>query len=349
MALRLEAEGASVLVEVTRGRVVESVHRGRAVAVDGAGETVARLGDDASLTFVRSAAKPHQALSIITEGAAERFSLTDRELAVACGSHNGEAVHTETVLSILTKAGLDASALKCGAHEPYGKGAARALEEKGEKPSAIHNNCSGKHAGMLALSVHLGAPPDSYLRPEHPVQKLILERVAQFSGVPAGEIQFAVDGCGVPAFVLPLRAAALMYARLVATPPEFGEETAAACRRLVSAMLAHPEMVEGDGELDTELMRAGRGRFVSKVGAEGFYAAGILPCERWPRGLGLAAKLEDGDRNDRARPPAATELLRQLGALNEEDLKGLQKFARAVVKNNRGEDVGEVRPGFSLL
>lgn len=346
MALRQEGGGAAVLVEVTRGRVVESVHRGRAVVVDGAGETVARLGADSSLTFVRSAAKPHQALSIITEGAAERFSLTDRELAVACGSHNGEAAHTDAVLSMLRKAGLDASYLKCGAHEPYGKEAARALREKGEAPSAIHNNCSGKHAGMLALSVHLGAQPDSYLRPEHPVQKLILERVGQFSGVPAREIQFAVDGCGVPAFALPLRAAALMYARLVATPAEFGKETADACRRLVSAMIAHPEMVEGEGELDTELMRAGRGRFVSKVGAEGFYAAGVPPCERWPRGLGLACKIEDGDRGDRARPAAAAELLRQFGALNEEDMSTLHKFARATVKNNRGEEVGEVRPAF---
>jgi L-asparaginase II len=140
-----------------------------------------------------------------------------------------------------------------------------------------------------------------------------------------------------------------MYARLVAPPPEFGPETADACRRVVGAMLAHPEMVEGAGELDTELMRAGRGRFVSKVGAEGFYAAGILPCDRWPSGLGLACKIEDGDRLDRARPAAAVELLRQLGALPEADLRGLARFAQPPVKNNRGEEVGEVRPTFRFL
>ncbi len=339
---------APVLVEVTRGGLVESVHRGRAVAVDPSGEVVARLGDDGAVTFVRSSVKPQQALPLILEGAAARFSLTGRELAVACASHNGEPIHREAAASVLSKAGLDASHLKCGAHEPYGKEAARLLRERGERPSALHNNCSGKHAGMLLLAAHLGAPPDSYIRPEHPVQRLIIRRIAQFSGLRAVEIPFAVDGCGVPTFALPLRAAALMYARLVSPPAEFGDATGEACRRVVAAMLAHPEMVEGEGELDTELMRAGRGRFVSKVGAEGFYSAGVLPCERWPAGLGLACKIEDGDKGDRARPRIAVEALRQLGVLGGNELKSLSKFSHQTLKNHRGEEVGEARAAFRL-
>ena len=130
---------------------------------------MARLGDDGAVTFVRSSAKPQQALPLILDGAAARYSLSERELAVACASHNGESIHTEAARSVLSKAGLDASHLKCGAHEPYGKEAARLLHERGEQPSALHNNCSGKHAGMLLLAAHLGAPPETYLSPEHPV------------------------------------------------------------------------------------------------------------------------------------------------------------------------------------
>ncbi|HEV3468202.1 MAG TPA: asparaginase [Pyrinomonadaceae bacterium] len=334
------------LVEVTRGSVVESVHRGHVVAVDGGGRVVARVGSPEVFTYVRSAAKPQQVLPLVTSGAAERFGLVESEIAVACGSHNGEPAHTEAVLSLLGRAGLDASSLKCGPHEPYGEEAAAALKERGERPSAIHNNCSGKHAAMLALAVHLGAPPDSYDRPGGPVQREVFAAVSQFAGVPAGDLRFAVDGCGLPAFALPLRATALMHARLASPPPEFGGRTREACRRVVAAMLAHPEMVEGDGELDTEIMRAAGGRLVSKVGAEGVYTAAVLPSERWPRGLGLALKIEDGDRGDRARPRAAVALLRRLGLLGEDLPRALSKLADPVIKNHRGDHVGEMRVCF---
>jgi L-asparaginase II len=345
------------LVEVTRGSFVESVHRGHLVALDGAGQTVARLGSAGASALMRSATKPFQALPLVASGAADRFGFCGRELAVACGSHDGERIHTEAVLSMLSKAGLGVSDLKCGAHEPYGKEAAGELRKRGERPTALHNNCSGKHAGMLALALHLGAPTATYYEPESPVQRAVFRAVSHYAGVPEDELAFATDGCGVPTFALTVERMARMFARLVAHGGEgdwgAGDELngvacAASARRVISTMLAHPEMVEGEGELDTELMRAGAGRFVSKVGAEGVYAAGVLPCERWPKGLGLAFKIEDGDKGDRARPVAAVEALRRLGVLGPAELKSLSGFARKTLKNHRGEEVGEVRPSPAL-
>ncbi len=345
------------LVEVTRGSFVESVHRGHLVALDGAGRLVAQIGSGGASALMRSATKPFQALPLVASGAADRFGFGGRELAVACGSHDGERIHTEAVLSMLSKAGLGVRDLKCGAHEPYGKEAAGELRAKGERPTAAHNNCSGKHAGMLALARHLGAPTEDYLKPESPVQRAVFRAVSHYAEVPEEELSFATDGCGVPTFALTVERMARMFARLVAHGGEAdggacdglnGVACAASARRVVSVMLAHPEMVEGEGELDTELMRAGAGRFVSKVGAEGVYAAGVLPCGRWPRGLGLAFKIEDGDKGDRARPRVAVEALRQLGVLGEGELKSLRKFAGQTLKNHRGEEVGEARPAFSL-
>jgi L-asparaginase II len=312
---------------------------------------------------MRSATKPFQALPLVASGAADRFGLTDAELAVACGSHDATAAHTEAVLSLLTRAGLSASDLKCGAHEPYSKEAAEALRERGQRPTALHNNCSGNHAGLLALALHLGADVATYYRPENPAQRAVFRAVSEFSGVPTDELEYATDGCGIPTFALSVGAMARMFARLVAPEGAWGGGAlgggvtresvrgavgANAARRVVGAMLARPELVEGDGELDTELMRAASGRLVSKVGAEGIYSAGVLPCERWPDGLGLAFKIEDGDKGDRARSPAAVEALRQLGVLGEAELKSLSKFARQTLRNHRGDEVGETRAVFRL-
>jgi L-asparaginase II len=353
-------------VVVTRGSFVESVHRGHVVAVDGRGRVVAQLGSAGAVAYMRSATKPFQAMPLVASGAADRFGLNDAELAVACGSHDATPAHTEAVLSILKKAGLSVSDLKCGAHEPYSKETAAALRERGERPTALHNNCSGKHAGMLALALHLGADARTYDRADNPVQRAVFRAVSDFSGLPAEGLEYAFDGCGVPTFALTLETMARMFARLVAPPragdgaaPAGGDEAAEpargavasnVARRVVGVMLAHPEMVEGDGELDTELMRAGAGRLVSKVGAEGVYAAGVLPCRRWPDGLGAAFKIEDGDKGDRARSPAAVELLRQLGALSDEEAASpaLSELARRTLKNHRGDEVGEVRPAFRL-
>src|SRR4051812_5123815 len=332
------------LVLVTRGSFVESIHAGHLVIVDGDGRAVASLGSPDAVSFMRSATKPFQALPLVASGAADRFRFDAREIAVACGSHNGERAHTETVLSMLAKIGLSVSDLKCGAHEPYGPDAARALRERGERPTALHNNCSGKHAGMLALALHLGAAVSTYDRPDGPVQRAVFRAVSQFSGVPEDELRFATDGCGVPTFALSVSTMAAMFARFVA-----GAGEADSARRIIESVLAHPEMVEGDGELDTKLMRAGRKRFISKVGAEGVYCAGVLPSERWPRGLGLAFKIEDGDKGDRARPRVAVEALRQLGLFGDEDLNSLSKFTRQTLENHCGDEVGGVRASFTLF
>jgi L-asparaginase II len=344
-----EAAGAefspALLVEVRRGSITESRHYGHVVVLEG--DQLSSLGAPEAVTFLRSSAKPHQIIPLVATGAADHFNFTDREIAVACGSHNGEAEHTQTVASMLGKIGLDEGALRCGAHEPYGEDAAGRLRERNEKPTALHNNCSGKHAAMLALALYLGAPVENYEEPEHPVQQLIARTIEQFSDVPVNEMGLGADGCSAPNFAVSLRAMALMYARLVRPPAFFDDALRAAAARIVNAMQAHPEMVEGRGELDTELMKACPGRLVSKVGAEGVYTAGILPCERFPGGAGVAFKIEDGDKADRARSPVAVEILRQLDLLSR-SARGLDRFARPLVRNHRGDEVGEVVTAFEL-
>lgn len=336
------------LVEVRRGPVVESRHRGHVAAVDGEGRLVAALGEPETVTYLRSSAKPFQAVPLLTSGAADRFGLTGAELALACGSHSGEDLHAGAVARMLAKAGLDESFLKCGVHDPYDRATAERLRLQGESPGVLRNNCSGKHTGMLVLSRHLGAPPEAYDDPEGPVQQAILRAVAQFSGLPAAGIAVGTDGCGVPVFGLPVRSMALMYARLVAPPESFDAATREACARLTAAMTARPELVGGTTErFDTEVMRAARGLVVSKIGAEGVYTAGVLPCERWPKGLGLAFKIEDGE-DRRARSTIAIESLRQLDVLDENAYKSLSPYASFPVLNHRGEIVGKIRASFEL-
>ncbi len=336
------------LVEVRRGAITESRHRGHVVAVDGNGVIVAHIGSPETLTFLRSSAKPHQAIPLVASGAAERFQFTDREIALACGSHSGQPLHAELAAAMLEKIGLDASALKCGVHEPFDRETAQAMRQRGEQPSVLHNNCSGKHAGMLALALHLGAPVETYDWPSHPVQLAIGRTVAQFSAVPQEDLAVGVDGCGVPVFGVTVHAMALMYARLVAPPETFDEDVRRACHRIVHSMTAHPEMVGGTRErFDTEVMRATRGSVISKVGAEGVYTAGVLPCEHWPTGLGLAFKIEDGE-DLRARPTVAIEALRQLSVFDNEALESLAPYAEFPVLNRKGDTVGLIRPFFHL-
>jgi L-asparaginase II len=342
------APNPAPLVEVWRGPVVESRHRGHVAAVDGDGRLVAYIGEPETVTYLRSSGKPFQAVPLLTSGAAERFRLTEAELAIACGSHSGEDLHVETVAGMLEKIGLDAGALKCGVHEPFDRATAARLRARGETPGVLRNNCSGKHTGMLALARHLGALPELYDDPASPVQQAILRAVSQFSGIDADNIALGTDGCGVPVFGLPIRAMALMYARLTAPPDNFDAETRAACARLTAAMNARPELVGGTHErFDTEVMSAGRGRLVSKIGAEGVYTAGVAACERWPKGLGLAFKIEDGE-DRRARSTIAIEALRQLGVLDENAYETLSPYASFPVQNHRGEKIGRIRAFFRL-
>lgn len=347
-ANNLEVPAAEPLVKVTRGGITESRHRGHVVAVEPDGTIVANLGKPETVTYLRSSAKPHQAIPLVASGAADRFGFTDREVALACASHSGEPIHTELATSMLKKIELGPEALKCGVHEPFSSTVAHQLRERGEQPNVLQNNCSGKHAGMLALALHLGADIGAYDEPSNPVQLAIAKIVSQFSDIAIEDIAVGVDGCGVPVFGLTVKAMALMYARLVAPPSDYDRETKDACGRIVSAMKFFPELIGGTSDrLDTEIMRAAPGRLVSKVGAEGVYTVGILPSSDWPRGLGLALKIEDGD-DHRARPTVVIESLRQLGILADESLEAVSRYAFFPVRNRRGDVVGEVTPEFKL-
>ncbi|HEU0174027.1 MAG TPA: asparaginase [Blastocatellia bacterium] len=337
------------LVEVTRGSLVESRHRGFIAVVDAAGAVVASLGDIGTPVWFRSAAKPFQAIPIIASGAAARYGFTPRELAVIAGSHSGENAHLETVLSILNKISLDESALKCGAHLPFDEASAKRLRAENKEPRALHNNCSGKHAGMLAFAKHIGEPVENYLDPDHPIQRRIRSTLARFADAPVDEIKIAVDGCSAPVFGLSVEAMARSYARLAgARRAGIEPELAAAADAMVSAMIEYPEMVGGTRDrLDTDLMLVAKGEIISKVGAEGTQLLGVKPNERYPKGLGIAIKIEDGDVR-RARDPVVIETLRQLGLLDDAQLAALASYARSTVFNHREIEVGEVRTCFAL-
>ena len=336
----------AVLTEVIRGPLAESRHRGHVIAVDAEGRELASIGTPDTVTYLRSSAKPVQAIPLVASGASDHFGFTEAEVALACASHSGEPIHTALAASMLEKIGLGAAALRCGTHEPFSAEETGKLRERGEAPNVLQNNCSGKHAGMLALALYLGAPVESYDQPVHPVQQAILKSLRQLSG--ASEIELGVDGCGVPVFGISIRAMALMYARLLVPPADLDDASRNACKRIVAAMLNHPELIGGTKDrLDTEVMRAAPGQLISKVGAEGVYTLGMLPVAEFPHGLGFALKIEDGD-DFRARPTAVIEALRQLGVLGSAGLQGLSRYARFSINNRPGDVVGEVRPAFAL-
>jgi L-asparaginase II len=319
-----------MLVEQRRGSVVESRHRVHVAVVDGAGAVVARAGEPELITFWRSAAKPFQALPLLVDGAADRFGLGHPELALCCASHSSEQGQVALVRDFLAKVGCSERELLCGPHTPLSETVARDYESRGVRLTAVYSNCSGKHTGMLALARHHGWPLERYTRPEHPVQQRIVAEVSRWSGVAVGHLGVAVDGCGVPCFALPLRNMAHAYARLGAARAD-DRDGGAAAGRLVEAMLRHPELVAGEGRPCTEMMRAHPGPVITKVGAEGVYAA-LLVRE----GLGVALKVEDGHRVAAELGIAA--VLEQLGLRPQPASLG----ARPVV-NSRGQHVGDVR------
>lgn len=339
----IEIGAGPPLVEVTRGEEVESLHRGVVVVAAAGGRVVKGIGNSEFVTFLRSAAKPLQLIPLLESGATARFGFTDRELAVMAGSHNGEDIHLQAVSGILAKIGLSAEALHCGIHYPFDSIASQRLREAKEEPSVLHNNCSGKHAGMLALALHKGHSIEDYERPGHPVQQAILQSIANFAGMEPQTVIIAVDGCGAPTFALPLQRAALAYARLV-DPRDFPPLRREACRRVVQAMRSHPAMAGGStGRLETELMCLKPNTLVAKAGAEGYFALGI---SREEGGWGIVIKMEDG--SPRGRNPVVMETLYQLGFLNREHLERLSIYYRPPVKNRHGQVVGEIRARFRL-
>lgn len=324
-------------VRVWRGATVESVHRAVVVVADGSGRFVARLGNPGLVTYLRSSAKPFQAVPLVASGAADAFGLTDPELAVIAGSHGGEDRHVKAVESILAKAGLAPDALQCGVHKPYhGPTAARV----GDRATTLHHNCSGKHAGMLLLAAHLGAPTKAYIDPRSPGQRAIRRALADIAGLKAAHVRVGTDGCSAPNFAMPVKSAAVAFARLAA-PSRAPAKHRDALGRVRDAMIAHPGMVAGEGRFDTDLMGTLGGAALSKSGAEGFEGVG-LPS----RGLGMAVKIVDGGQ--RAVPPVVVEALRQLRVARAAHVKALQPHLGATLTNWRGLAVGRLEADFRL-
>ncbi|SIS74092.1 asparaginase [Alicyclobacillus vulcanalis] len=325
-------------VRVTRGAVDESWHAGAIAVANEAGEVVAHVGDLDFFTFARSSCKPIQAIPVVESGALEAFGLDDSHLAIMCASHSSEPMHVEKASEILERIGLEPRHLVCGVHMPHSREAYEALVRRGETLSAIHNNCSGKHAGMLAYCRATGADPATYAELDHPLQQAILSTLSELAGVDKAAIRVGVDGCGVPVHALPLRNWARAFSTFVA---EDGPH-APAMRRIRTAMGEHPELVGGSRDrFDTDLMRATRGRMVAKGGAEGFLAV-IDTKER----LAMVVKILDG--NARAIPPVALKALEQLGSLTAAELDALAPYVEPAVVNTQGREVGRIIADFSL-
>lgn len=330
-----------VLVEVRRGPLAESEHRGIVCVADAAGGIALALGDIDRPVFPRSAVKALQALPLVETGAADAFGLTDAELALACASHNGEPAHVAVASAMLARAGLAEDALVCGAHWPMHAGAARDLAARGGRPAALHNNCSGKHAGFLCLACHERIDPAGYVRPDHPVQRMVTDAVAGMTGFACGPANRAVDGCSIPTHAIPMRHLAQAFASF-GSGEGLGIERARACARIRRACAAEPAMVAGDGRFDSEIMARFGARAFVKTGAEGVYC-GALP----EQGLGFALKCDDGAT--RASEVVAAAILARFLPLDDAARTALDRYVRPALSNWVGTRTGELRPVASLV
>lgn len=333
-----ESMASKVLAKVIRGDVVESCHHGHVIVIDGNGNEVVSIGNPNMVTFTRSAAKPFQALPLLTSGAADTFGFSDEEIALACASHSGEQRHVRIAQLMIERIGLSEAYLRCGAHLPFYEKEAERMQRAGEYPTQFHNNCSGKHAGMLAVAKHLDADLATYDQLDNPVQQGILEAVSLICQVPVATIRTAVDGCAAPNFAMPLSAMARGFMNLMSPPESFDQTTRKACERIVSSMKTFPELIGGTERLDSMLMLTAEGKIISKVGAEGVWLCGVLPSEQHPTGLAIALKIEDGD-DRRARPVVAASLLKKLGVVPK---AALPELSPMLIKNRRGDVVGSV-------
>lgn len=329
-----------VLVEVTRGDVVESVHHGALAVVDADGAEVLVLGDVDRPVFPRSAVKVIQALPLIESGAADRYGLTDDELSLACASHSGEPRHAETAARMLARAGREPACLECGAHWPMGQEAARALARTGAEPTVLHNNCSGKHAGFICAACAMDVDPAGYIEPGHALQREVKAAMEALTGFAHRDELRGTDGCSIPTYAVPLRALARAFAR-IGTGTGLTRERAAAFARLRAAVAAHPFMVAGTGRFDTILMEALGARAFVKVGAEGVYCATVPEL-----GLGIALKCDDGAA--RAAEVAMAALVERFLPLSAQEAEAVAALSRPQMRNWNGRLVGTMRPAAAL-
>lgn len=337
------------VVEATRGSVVESVHFGAVAVVDSEGRLIASYGSPEAVSCLRSSSKPIQILPFVEDGGVEKFGITEKELAVMCASHSGTDEHVAVVDGIQKKIGVAESDLLCGTHPAIDKETAKAMILRGETPTPLRHNCSGKHTGMLANALLHDLSIENYIDADHPLQKLLLKTFAEMCDLEPEDVKLGIDGCSVPVFAVPLFNAAYAFAR-IADPVSLAENRAEACRKISQAMMHHPFMVAGPNRFDTALMEAAAGSVFCKGGAEGYHCIGIMPnmIDGHSHGLGIAIKVADGDAAGRAIALTAVETLRQLGVLNNEMLAGLANFDRRPIYNWRHFEVGELRPCFTL-
>jgi L-asparaginase II len=335
------------IISVSRGEITESTHSGAAAVVDKNGKLIASIGNPNMAMFMRSTAKPMQALPFIQAGGHEKFGFTPKEIALICSSHSGTEDHFKTVADLQRKVGISEDLLQCGVHPPYDRASANLMIEKGSRPSQNHHNCSGKHTGKLAFAKLLDSDLDRYLEIDHPVQKEILKAIAEMCEVPEDEIVIGIDGCSAPVHALPLYNAALGLAK-IADPSGLPPERAAACRIISSAMMEHPFMVAGPKRFDTDFMELVKGRMFVKSGSEGYMGIGILAADGKP-GMGITIKISDGDAAGRARPAVALEIMRQLGVLSESDLGKIKNYGpQKNVENWRKLIVGQLTTTLKL-
>jgi L-asparaginase II len=336
-----------VLVEANRGHAVESAHRGALAVCDADGACVLTLGDIQRPIFPRSAVKALQALPLVASGAADALQLSDEELALTCASHNGEPAHVAAAASMLAKAGTDASVLECGTHWPYREAFQREMAARGERPCALHNNCSGKHAGFVCLGRHMAGAGElrpfvsGYVRATHAVMREVTRALQATTGCDLSTAVQGIDGCSIPTYAIPLQRLAHGFARL-GTGTGLSSSDARAGRRLRQAVARAPFMVGGTDRFDTLVMQRVGERVFCKVGAEGVYCA-ALP----ERGLGVAIKIDDGN-NARAAEVVMAALIEAYVALDDGDALFMRDLSDVTLKNWNGIEVGALRASQAL-
>jgi L-asparaginase II len=337
------------VVEVVRGGTVESIHYGAIAVTDGEGNLLGSWGRPDDQIFLRSAAKPFQALPLLESGAAAAYRLNPEQIALVCASHGGTDKHVEVLHSLQKAAGVTENDLQCGVHPPLDNATAERLIREGVSPTPNRHNCSGKHTGMLTTSRYLDATIDDYLSPEHPVQRKILSGVSEMFDRQRDELVLGIDGCSAPTFAAPIQTISTAYARL-ADPTRFSDPRQQACRQIWKAMTEHPYLVAGEGRFDTILMEMGSGSILAKGGAEGVQAVAIAPnaSGKTQPAIGIAIKIADGDRASRARPLVTLEVLRQLKLVPPSMIDALAEHIQFTVSNWRGIKVGSIRPCFTL-
>ena len=348
---------AQPLLELIRGSIVEATHFGSIAVVDSTGKLIHKYGDPDTVAFLRSSAKPFQALPFVEQGGVEHFGFTQKELSISCASHETAQMHLDTVTAMQRKIGIEESHLQCGPHMPSDAAKLKQVIKEDITPSSNFNNCSGKHTAMLAFAKMRGLPLENYLDFDHPIQKEILKTFSELCGLELDKIERGIDGCSAPNFAVPLVNAALGMAR-ICDPRDLSKARGRACKKITTAMIAYPEMISNYGEFDCELMKVGEGRLITKRGAEGFQIIGLMPGVYSEKGVGIAFKVTDGDvsrMNDamesssRVRPAVTLEILRQLNVLNGSQLKSLAKFGpEKILKNYAGLVTGKSQPVFKF-